>query len=191
MTPLTQNLTKAGKLTDQDNVTLLHGCLKGKARNAVETLFASQNSAKDIMSCLEARFGSNQMILTQVVNEIKVLPHCFTDFATNLKNVFADDRSVLYNLKNGVQTIRGLSDTSYLYNTDLANEVKKKIPNSMLSNYIICTQTVREDKSNLEKLADFLFNKTQTFLASGVIVPKLSKKNKSRYGRTSGCPHNE
>ena len=72
------------------------------------------------MNCLEARFGSNQMILTQVVNEIKVLPHCFTDFATNLKNVFADDRSVLYNLKNGVQTIRGLSDTSYLYNTDLA-----------------------------------------------------------------------
>ena len=61
----------------------------------------------------------------------------------------------------------------------------------MLSNYIICTQTVREDESNLEKLADFLFNKAQTFLASGVIVPKLSEKNKSRYGRTSGRPHNE
>ena len=111
MTPLTQNLTKAGKLTDQDNVTLLHGCLKGKARNAVETLFASQNSAKDIMSCLEARFGSNQMILTQVVNKIKDLPRVdlhkisFIDLATNLK----------YQTARGLRA--GWNDFSYLYNT--------------------------------------------------------------------------
>ena len=86
------------------------------------------------MNCLEVRSGSNQMILTQIVIEIEVLPRVdphkisFIDFATNSKSE--------------VQTIRGSNDTSYLCNTDLANEIMRKIPTSLLSNYVTHAQTV-------------------------------------------------
>ena len=122
-----EHSTRIGEYTDEENVTRLYDSLKGEARNTVRSLFAGQKSARNIMESLKARFGNPQMILLNLVSDIKDLPRVdpykitFVDFAVNLKNA--------------VQTISVLDDTSYLYNNELVSDLLRKLPSSILSLY--------------------------------------------------------
>ena len=163
--------TELGNYSDRETIMRLYDCLKGDARNVVKTLFAGGNSADDIMKTLEMRFGNSRIILSKIVNEIRSLPKIdpykieYVDFVTNLKT--------------SVNAIKAMGDTRYLNNSDLANEVLRKLPNSMFLNYLQFSNSSEENSSDLENQG------AETALARGVYDSRSSDTTHSRSDRSS------
>ena len=153
--------TELGDYSDKENIMRLYDALKGEARDTVKTLFSAGNSAKDIMKTLEMRFGNSKFILSKIVNDIKELPSIDSHRITLLE--FATK------LKSAVTAIKGLNHLGYLHSPDLAESMLRKLPNDMLSNYIRFATSQDKNKSDLEKIADFLYSEAEMSLEAGVI----------------------
>ena len=69
-----EHSTTLGSYSDSENVSRLFSCLKGNARNAVQGLMMTSNSAKQIMNVLELRFGNQGVILQTLVTGLRRLP---------------------------------------------------------------------------------------------------------------------
>ncbi|XP_076655808.1 uncharacterized protein LOC143360652 [Halictus rubicundus] len=70
--------TELNGFTDKENVLRLCECLRGEAKETVDSLLLTSGSAEDIMASLELRFGNVDVILGKVVEEMKRLPRIGT-----------------------------------------------------------------------------------------------------------------
>ena len=113
------------------------------------------------MQTLEMRFGNKKFILEKVVQDIYDLP-TFESRKINLIE-FASK------LKNAVTAIKSLKNIGYLYSPELSKNVLKKIPSSMIFNYVRYAASVDHEKSDLEKLSEFLFIEAEMALTAGVL----------------------
>ena len=154
--------TELGNFGDRENTVRLFEALVGNAREATKTLFAAGNGAQNIMKTLEMRFGNTKTILEKVVIEIKNLP--------SINSGKIDLVEFASKIKNAVEAIKSMNQsTSYLYSPELAKGIFEKIPSSMMYNYVRYASEAGQGKSDLEKLAEFLFKEAQMAIDAGVI----------------------
>ena len=66
--------TKLGNYSDAENASRLYNCLKGEAREAIQGLMMTSESAQQIMEALELRYGNQSSILTELVRTIRRTP---------------------------------------------------------------------------------------------------------------------
>lgn len=86
--------TTSCQFTDRENIMRLRKCLKGKARDCVESLLVSSQNAKSIMAVLERRFGRPDDIVKTEIKKVKAIPspkeddpQSIIEFATAVQNL--------------------------------------------------------------------------------------------------------
>lgn len=183
--------TELGAYNEKENVARLYDALRDDARNAVKMLYVSGSGASEIMKALEMRFGNKKIILLKVIKEIKNLPKVSSN-KSDLIN-FASD------LQGALKAIKVL-DRGYLYSTELEDEILKKLPDSVISNYIRFAAFEVGEKSNLEKITEYLEKEAEMMLKAGVVTDRASdtsrknsdhSKKDSRNSRDSHDSHRE
>ena len=179
--------TELGVYNDKENAARLYDVLRGDARNAVKMLYVSGSGANEIMKALETRFGNKKVILRKIIKEIKTLPKIGSN-KNDLVN-FASD------LRGALKAITALG-SGYLGSTDLEDEILDKLPDSLISNYIRFATNEGDEKSNLEKISEFLDKEVEMMQKAGVVTDKSSKRSDyqskdSRDSRSSHKGHQE
>ena len=163
--------TELGEYSELENTMRLFDSLKGEARDATKAMFASGNSACEILQNLELRFGDKEIILEKIVNDIKSLPSVeegkinLLDFASKLKDA--------------VGVIKSVKSIGYLNSPELKKEILYKIPESMEQGYVHFAATEGENSSQLEVLSNFLYKEAKARLSAGIINlhrDKLARK---------------
>lgn len=169
--------TELGQCSDRENRVKLFDSLRGEAREAAKSLFASGSSASEIMHTLELRFGNSQIILEKIVSSVKELPNVDTgkinliEFATKLKNAVA--------------AIKSLNNIGYLHSPEFLKEILEKVPSSMLQDYARHVATGENNKAPLEKLSDFIIHEAEIALKAGILNLKTTEPRKSIFNRNN------
>lgn len=164
--------TQNFQIPNQENIARLFEALKGEARETVKTLFASGSNSNDIMRTLELRFGNSKMILEKIISEFSNLPAIGSGKISLLE--FASK------LKNAVTSIKSLNCFGYLFSPQLYDEILKKIPKTILFNYIRYAQTADVNLSDLEKISEFLFSEAHLALNAGIIDVYYANNSKNK-----------
>ena len=138
--------------------------LKGDARDATRSLFVAGNHSKDIIKTLEMRFGNQKLILNNIIQEFRGLPNIdsrqmsLVEFATRLRNTVIAIKSIDNHL-------------GYLCSPELSNDLNSKLPISMISNYVRFAASEGSNKTELEKVSEFLFKEAEMSIQAGIITP--------------------
>lgn len=151
--------SELGKYSDQENVSRLYSSLNGEAREAVDALMVSANSASSIMEALELRFGNPENIVQKVIQEIKKLPKIHSGkidlvtFATKVRNVVA--------------ALQAIDQVGHLHSPELINEIITKLPHTLIHGYNHYISLNKSDEPKLIKLANYLYNEAKMACAAG------------------------
>ena len=121
--------------------------MKGDARNAVESLMMTTNSAKDIMKALERRYGNEDDVILKLVGAIRDLP--------KLNSGKTDIVAFASVVKNNVLAMLSVGHDGYIHNIELVRDLLSKLPHAMIYRYneFIAFSSI---SSNLKSLGDFL-----------------------------------
>ncbi|XP_076246401.1 uncharacterized protein LOC143186603 [Calliopsis andreniformis] len=157
----TYDLTsEMGAYTDRENIVRLFAALKGEARDAVSTLLATGQDAATIMRTLELNFGNKNIIARKIIADIRELPELDTgkiniaQFATKLRGA--------------VTAFRSLKLIGYLHSPDLIQNVGSKLPSALRYAYHKYSAEAPQEKTELEKLSDFVYKEAELAVAAGV-----------------------
>ena len=149
--------------------------MKGKARNVVATLLATSLDTAEIMSTLELHYGNKRAIAEKIVWDLKGLPDIesgkisLTQFASKLKSANT--------------AFKTLNLTGYLHGPDVIRFVGGKLPSALKYAYNRYAATANAEKSELEKLGEFLYTEAQLAATGGVFdldvidTPIVQKSN--------------
>ena len=140
--------SKAGNFTDSENVTRLNEAIKGEARDAVSSLFATGQDAAYIIQTLELYYGRKEVIADKILNEIENLPDLNSGKITLPK--FASK------IKNAVLAFKNFNLVENLQNIHLARKIGNKLPSALKYTYNLHASLVPSNTTALEKLSDFL-----------------------------------
>ncbi|XP_076385089.1 uncharacterized protein LOC143263989 [Megachile rotundata] len=152
--------SESGGYSDRENIARLFDALKGEARDVVKTLLASSRDADTIIKTLELHFGNKRAAAEKIVAELKTLPEIdsgrisLVQFATKLRSAVV-----------AFKTFRLLG---YLHSPELVKSVGHKIPIALRYAYNRYAVSVREEKSELEKLADFIYAEAELATEAGI-----------------------
>ena len=137
--------SELGGYSDRENVLRLYAALSGEAREIVSTLLSTHRDARTIMKTLELHYGNKKLLARKIVSELKNLPNMESGkiklFASKLQSAIAALHS--YNL------------AGYLHNPELAECIGNKLPTVLQFGYNTYAATVTNEKTDIEKLADF------------------------------------
>ncbi|XP_076660139.1 uncharacterized protein LOC143363448 [Halictus rubicundus] len=165
-------LTELGAYSDRENMARLFTALKGEARDAVSTLLATSQDADTVMRALELNFGNKNVVARKIINDIKGLPHLdagsvnIAQFATKLRNA--------------VVAFRSLKLTGYLHSLELIQNVGSKLPSALKYAYNRYSVESLSEKSQLEKLSDFLYKEAELAVEAGVFNMDTNLASSSR-----------
>ena len=151
--------TRLGKYTDEENIGHLHDCLRGKAREAVSSLLITATSSRRIMEVLETRFGNPNIIINDIVNEIKTLPR--------LGSGKIDLAVLATKVQNGVAAMQALQDVGYLHSPELCDEVLSKLPASMMPFVYRSLSAAPKGEPRLVFIAKFLEEEAEMACKTG------------------------
>ena len=110
--------TLAYKYSRMENMARLRHCLKGEAREAVASLLYTATDPEDVMKTLEQRFGRPELIVQQILGDIRRLPQ--PSAAPTDLNAFATK------VQNAVCAITNVK-RDYLQGTSLAQAILNKM----------------------------------------------------------------
>lgn len=164
--------TELGAYSDRENMARLFAALKGEARDAVSTLFATGQDAHAVMRTLELNFGNKNVVAQRILNDIKGLPHLdtaqvnITQFATKLRNA--------------VVAFRSLNLIGYLHSPDLIRNIGDKLPSALKCAYSRYSVESSSENSPLEKLPDFLYAEAEFAVEAGVFNMDVDCATSSR-----------
>ncbi|XP_058793748.1 uncharacterized protein LOC131673775 [Phymastichus coffea] len=168
--------TATGNYNEEDNVLRIADALKDKAFEAVKSLFMSCKDTKLIMQTLEMRFGNSKLILDKLCDDIRKLPNLNVDESRMIE--FATI------LRNTISAIKGLNGwQGYLQNPEIIDNIIRKLPDSIVTIYAHLDSTNCENKTDLEKLSDFIFEETNKRIKKNLIILKTASAQNKR-------PHN-
>jgi len=141
--------TNLNGYTEEDNILRLQKCLKGKAKDAVESLLVTSCSVDEIVKTLQNRFGRPHTILKSLMNKARnVEPpndrsmESIMDFAIAVKNLCA--------------TAVWLRYPEYLYNPQILEEFVGKLPTHLKLDWGKYVQDKTPGKYTLEDLSRYL-----------------------------------
>ena len=133
---------------ERENIGRLHTALRGKARDAVRTLFATATSAEKIIETLELNFGNKHTVAIKLLREIEDMPKLSSKELNLMQFV---DR-----LDNNVMALKSIQMGGYLQNPGLLKNVTNKLPETIKFAYCRHTSELPKDAAPLEKLIEFL-----------------------------------
>ena len=167
--------TDSGGFSDRENIGRLHAALRGKARDAVRTLFATATSAEKIINTLELNFGNKHVVAGKLIQDIRDMPK----LATRELNLvqFAD------RLHNNVMALESMNMKGYLQDRDLLINVANKLPEAVKFAYYRHNSELPEDASMLEKLIEFLRHEAQLAKNKGLFDLDVGQFERRRDGR--------
>ena len=166
-----------GQFSDRENSLRLFEALSGKALDLVRALFVTDCRAAEVIETLEARFGLTKLLMQKLVTNIKSFPnireepHRLLEFATELKT--------------SVLAIGSIENSGLLYRTDLIDEIRSKLPNSIMGNYI--WYDTDESQPDLLKISDYIYAVALHSSKSGVFV--MSDTPSSRVEKRPQVPN--
>ena len=173
-----ESSTELGQYSASENIRRLNDALKGKARDVVATLLATSLDTAEIMSTLELHYGNKRAIAEKIVWDLKGLPDIesgkisLTQFASKLKSA--------------TTAFKTLNLTGYLHSPDLIRFIGSKLPSALKYAYNRYAATASAEKSELEKLGEFLYTEAQLAATGGVFdldvidTPMVQKSNHIR-----------
>lgn len=177
-----QQSTVLGNYSDLENVSRLYDCLKGEAKEAVEGLMYSTESANEIMKSLDLLYGRKDIILLKLVEILRNLPRLNTGEVGLI--------SFAGSVKNCVVAMNYVGDSGYIKNPELICDILRKLPEPTLYRYNEYISKKNRD-SDLTALSDFLSEdaeKANKAGTAGILECRLknqdSSRNASRRGKT-------
>ena len=138
----------------------LFAALRGEARETVSALLATNQDAQSIMNTLELHYDNKKLLVKKIVRDIKDLPDIdsgkikLASFASKLKGACA--------------ALRSFKLMGHLDSPELIKCVGRKLPFFMRFTFDSYAATVIDDKTDLEKLADFLYRQTERSVFGGI-----------------------
>lgn len=142
-----EHSTAMGGYSDQENVDRLFNCLKGSARESVESLMMTTSSGIEIMKALERRFGNEDEVVLKLVGAIRALP--------KLSSGKTDIVEFASTVKNNVTAMLSVGHTGYINNIELMRDLLSKLTHVTISRYNDYVAS-SDNNSDLRTLADFL-----------------------------------
>lgn len=153
--------SELGGYSDHENVARLFSALRGEARDSVSTMLATNQNARSIMNTLELHYGNKKLLAHRIVSEIKNLPEI--ESGKIKMTLFASK------LKGAVGALRSCNLIGYLYSPELIKCVGSKLPSALKYAYnSYATKNDSSDKTDLEKLTDFLYCEAERSVKSGI-----------------------
>lgn len=166
--------TESGGYTDRENVIRLYNCLRGEARDSVESLMLTCESADEILKALELRFGSKDIAIRKLLNNLRDLPR--------LQSGDIDLVAFASEVKNNVVALNSLGD-SYSSNPDLIADLLRKIPESMVYRYNEYATSHSSHSPSLSTFAEFLSYQAEIANRAGttfVLNPSRTRRHEHR-----------
>ena len=173
--------TILGDYSDSENITRLWDTLAGEAREATRALFVAGNNANEIIKSLEMRFGNTRLILDKIIKQIQHLPNVESE-GTKLIEFATELRAAVLAIKSFDNHV------GYLYSPELANGLINKLPRSMIPNYVRFAATEPPNKTDLEKISDFIYNEAELNIAAGIVSFESSGGTSKNTERSSKQP---
>lgn len=137
-----------GSFSDIENLAHLRRSLKGKAREAVESLLIYSSNPRNIMKTLEARFGRPDAIAISEIDRIRSLPR-LTDSLRDLC-IFPSKVS------NIVATLEAINKKQYLFNPEITKSTIEKLTPTLRYRWYDFAVGQSTDEPEIAKLARFL-----------------------------------
>jgi hypothetical protein len=113
--------TKTDRVSQEDNIYRLQKCLKGKAKEAVQSMLLVAGNVDLVLKTLERRFGRADVVVESLIQKVKGVPAC----KDGKPEMFIDLSDMLNNL---VSTMVNMKCEKYLCSPELLREVARKIP---------------------------------------------------------------
>ncbi|XP_076656372.1 uncharacterized protein LOC143361016 [Halictus rubicundus] len=173
--------TELNGFTDKENVLRLCECLRGEAKETVDSLLLTSGSAEDIMASLELRFGNVDVILGKVVEEMKRLPRIGTR-GMDLPTLAAK-------VRNCVVSMQSVNHLGYLHSPELINNIIQKMSSAMIYNYNRFANMRPTDEPRLVGLSTFLTMEAEMACkagTSGVTVTSGNARKDDSRGKGRG-----
>ena len=109
------------KFSDRENLQRLRRCLKGKAKEAVQSLLTAPENVSTIISTLEKRFGRPAYVIQELIDKARKMPKLTDDKPTK----FLDFATAVQSL---VTTAKSLNCQYHLCNPSLLMDLVSKLP---------------------------------------------------------------
>lgn len=167
--------TELGGYSDRENVIRLYNCLRGEARDSVESLMLTCESAEQIMKALELRYGNKVYAIRKLLNNLRDLPR--------LRTGEIDLIAFSSEVRNNVVALDTLGN-NYLFNPDLIADILSKIPESMVYRYNEFATRDRLTEPSLRTLAEFLSHQAEIANQAGTTFILNSQRNRRREHRS-------
>ncbi|KAL0839890.1 hypothetical protein ABMA28_016513 [Loxostege sticticalis] len=135
-------------LTSLENLARLRRSLKGRAREAVESLLLYNGNPEDAMKTLEARFGRPDAIAITELERLRTLPKP-QDTARDLC-IFAS------RVSNIVAALGAIKMKHYLYNPEITKITLEKLTSTMRYRWYDFAAEQDKEEPDLVKLSRFL-----------------------------------
>lgn len=160
-----QNTTAICGFTNEENLCRLQKCLKGYARNIVESLLIMPQNVRKVIDTLQSRFGRPEHIIMMLLEKIKNFPAVREDKLDMLIN-FSDQ------INNFVGTIEALNQHDHLQNPILLQELLNKLPTNHKLNWI---EHISSKPLQNYKILEFsLWLNHKASIACQIQLPKLT-----------------
>lgn len=151
--------TDLGGYSEGENITRLHECLRGDAKEAVSALLITATRASQIMESLELRFGHPDVIVSRIVREIKALPIVgsrrmdIITFATKVKNAVA--------------AMEAVGHVGYLHSPELIHEIIGKLPHTTVPLFNRYVMVAPREEPRLVTISKFLHSEAEMACKAG------------------------
>lgn len=134
--------------SDVENLARLRRCLKGRGKEAVESLLIYSSSPRDVIRTLENRFGRPDAIAITELEKIRGLPR-LTDAPRDLCT-FASK------ISNVVATLGAINKRQYLYNPEIVKNTIDKLTPTLKYRWYDFAATRPTEEPEIQKLSRFL-----------------------------------
>ncbi|CAL8103429.1 unnamed protein product [Orchesella dallaii] len=141
--------TEVCGFSEEENIGRLQKCLKGKAKEAVQSMLVSSCSLNEIVEVLQKRFGRPQVIIRAMVEKAQKTtipteedPDSLVDFAIVVKNLCSSAET--------------LGFPQYLYNPQLLTKLVMKLPAHLKMEWARSVSSIPEASISLKHLCTFL-----------------------------------
>ena len=167
-----KNTTEICGFSNEENQNRLQKCLKGKAKEVVQTLLILPQNVSRVIECLEKRFGRPEYIISLLLDKaVKISPVKEDKLITLID--FSDS------VKNLVNTLETLDEENYLQNPILLKELVEKLPVSYRMQWMEHIQNCNILKYNkLNAFQQWLERKSEAACQLQIVKP--SEVSKSR-----------
>ncbi|KAJ6639535.1 hypothetical protein Bhyg_12281 [Pseudolycoriella hygida] len=163
------NSTELCGYTNGENLDRLQKCLKGSAHDAVRDLLLDAESVPDILKTLEMLFGRSELIVKNLLKQIRLLPNPKVD---NLNSII----TFALDVRNLSKTVERKEMHQYLSNPILLQELVDRLPTTYKVDWARYIVNIPDNKLTLVTLSDWLYKLMQAVIKVTEFVPKDSDK---------------